>query len=310
MVDATFAPCNPYSDKPHVLHLVEYLYFKQDHYICFTITYYGDGVVVFGIDHVHKTKEPSPPSKIPMTREQIEHVLDSEMGTSGDIDIVPQFGKEHHGVLVKRVKDGVVDAEILIDAQHFKRLQYIICKALEDIDLMAPYMNPGTEYITVTDKCVQRNLTMAYLRQRYEEFTLYVFKKENNYDDYSRKLVNGVQLKDVNKFLERAKLVIQCEGPLHAIFDDPASASYAVATKELPYSADYFRFMSLCICNNPKCRKILTESTSDTSDTSIGNNVVKQTHPHPVCSETGETNRHLQTPIGVLDVTISSDDTW
>ena len=74
-VDVKIGVCNPFSKKPHVVHLIEYITIYQNYYLCFTITYYGGGVADFGVDHHHIDEGATLSSKIPLTREQLEHLL-------------------------------------------------------------------------------------------------------------------------------------------------------------------------------------------------------------------------------------------
>ena len=189
---------------------------------------------------------------------------------NGDIEVIPRIDKGVLGVILNRMEEGKAIATIPIQGYTFRDFQKQVCKALTDFDLMGPYMNPdrSTGIVVVTDPNVQRILTLTYLRMRYEEYIRCTPHEDKNYELHSRKLVDEVELEEVNRFLAPAGLEIQCEEPLHTIFNKPEQASTEVMYQMLPYSSEYFRHVSECIYRHfvaPRNRQV-DDSMGDQSN--------------------------------------------
>ena len=247
MVETKIGQCNA-GRKRHLVHVIDYKTFKDNYYICFTVTYYGAGKVEYGVDYRHKDRPASITKSITLTREELEHIIHEEGGQRGDIDVQRTSNNETPTVVLNRMNKGVVTCSVPMTPFIFSELQSSGKAAIEDFDLVGPYTDTRNGDIVVTDQSVQNILTLVYLRTLYFDGTKSLESKpgRNVHEDLAISLVRDVKLGDVNRFLKPAGLEIQCNEPLQTIFDDEVETAHRVMYKDLPYSAEYFKHATRC----------------------------------------------------------------
>ena len=250
MVDVKIVYCYP-EKKRHVVHVTDCIIYKDDYYLFFTVTYYGAGKVEYGVNYLHKDAPPSIKSSIPLTKEEMEHIIFEEKGRCGDIEVERTIKHGSDIVMLNRFKKDEVMCSVPMTPSLFDKLQARCIDAVYDFELMGPYTDTRNGDITVTDRRAQRILTLVYLRVSYYNKS----KIEDNEDDrnwnvdLALRLVQDVKLADVNRFLKPAGVVRQCDEPLRSVFDDEVEDSYLVLDKTLPYSAHYFKHVAECRSN-------------------------------------------------------------
>ena len=251
MVDVKIAYCYP-GKKRHVVHVADSVIFWDHHCIFFVVTFYGEGKVDYGIAYFHEDGSLTPFEKsIPLTREEVEHIVYNERGPLGNIDIQNTIKNGSDTVMLSRVKEGEVVCSVPMSPYIFAMLQQRCINALHDFELMVPYTDTRNGDITVTDPDVQVELTLVYLRVLFYNKSKI---EENDSDkisnqDMAQDLVRNVKLADVNRFLKPAGLIIKCDEPLRYIFDDEEDATNRVLGKKMLYSAEYFKHAAQCGLN-------------------------------------------------------------
>ena len=250
MVETHIGSCGASPSKPHVVNVVETTCPQDGFLFCFSVTYYGMGKVGFGLDYYH-VNEPRrkllPPCAIPLTMQQVQHIISGAKGVCGDIEVVYPEMEESDDVLINRLIDGDVVFSIPLSAGHFHHLQDRAEEAIKDFELMGPYTNPGDETLMVTDKRVQRNLIMGLLRQRYY-FAASSASGRGTHLEVAKFLVQTADLDAINRWLERTGLKIQCEEgfELKTLFEDIDQTARDVMEKNIPVSTEYFRHVTAC----------------------------------------------------------------